>query len=186
MVGKWLGVSFVAAVLVAGCGQGTAGFDVDLYSFLTGAGKDTIPYAAPPGASNLVVSNPPQKVSLLPGLGSSFIDTARITGTMDLRNQLGSGTLGLQIYLAADSAGTYAASAAVFNPVPSAAISGTNTSVLTFGIPNLTGQLDSLFTSSSLWVRLEASVSNPGLTLLQGKAVLTGLELRLVVRDKLF
>ena len=35
MSGKWLGVFVVAAALVAGCGQGNIGFDVDLYSFLT-------------------------------------------------------------------------------------------------------------------------------------------------------
>ncbi len=186
MIGKWIGVSLVATAMLAGCGQGTVGFDVDLYSWLTGASKDTIPYAAPPGASNLAVSNTPQKISLLPGVGSSLVDTVRITGTMDLRNQSGSGTLGLQMYLAADSAGTYAASAGVFNPLPSASVSGTNTSVLTLTIPNLSARLDSLFTASTIWVRMVASVSNPGLTLLQGKAVLTGLQLRLVVQDKLF
>jgi hypothetical protein len=186
MVGKWLGVSVVAAVLVAGCGQGTAGFDVDLYSFLTGAGNNAIPYFALPNTS-ISAANTATKVNLLPGLGSSLVDTVRISGTMDLRNQTGSGTVGLQIFLAADSAGTSAASAAVFNPVPSAAVSGANTSVLTFTIPNLTGQLDSLFTKSSIWVRMQASVSNPSLTTsVQGTAVLTGLQLRLVVQDKVF
>ena len=153
MVGKWLGVSVVAAVLVAGCGQGNIGFDIDLYSFLTGAGKDTIPYAALPSTS-INASNAPQKVNLGPGLGSSLVDTVRLSGTMDLRNQTGTGTVALQIYLAADSVGTLAPNAALFNPAPSAAVSGTNTSVLTFTIPNLTARLDSLFTSSAIWVRM--------------------------------
>ena len=35
-------------VLVAGCGQGKAIFNVDVYSFMAGSGRDTIPYAIPP------------------------------------------------------------------------------------------------------------------------------------------
>lgn len=185
MVGKWVRLSLVAAALAAGCGQGTLGFDVDVYSWLKGTGKDTLPYAAP-AATSIDTANTPQKISLLPGAGSSFVDTVRISGTMDLINQSGAGTLALQIYLAADSAGTYSASAGVFNPKPSASVSGTNTSVLTFAVPNLAARLDSLFTKSEVWVRLQASVSNPGVTTLQGKAVLSGLQVRAVVQDKLF
>ena len=185
MLAKWLGVTLVCAGLAA-CGTGHATFDVDVYSWLKGSTNDTIFYGAPPGLGNVTVSNTPQKLDLLPGAGSSFVDTVRIQGTMDLRNQSGSGSVALQIYLAADSAGTYASTAALFSPAPQANVSNTNTSTITLAIPNLSATLDSLFTSSQVWVRLAATVSNPGVATLQGKGVLTSLNLHLVVSEKVF
>jgi hypothetical protein len=38
----------VLLVVVTACGQGKAIFNVDVYSFMAGTGKDTIPYAIPP------------------------------------------------------------------------------------------------------------------------------------------
>ncbi|HUK21443.1 MAG TPA: hypothetical protein VLV45_07785 [Gemmatimonadales bacterium] len=185
MFSKWLGVTLVCAGLAA-CGTGHATFDVDVYSWLEGSTNDTIPYGAPPGLGTVTISNAPQKLDLLPGAGSSFVDTVRINGTMDARNATGSGSIAFQVYLAADSAGTYAPGAALFNPPPSANVSGANTSVITLTIPNLSQTLDSLFTNSQVWIRLAATVSNPGVSLLQGKAVLTSLNLHLVVSEKVF
>src|SRR2546430_11874390 len=45
MKAKWLGVALGCAVLAggaAGCGQGRAIFNVDVYSFLKGTGRDTL------------------------------------------------------------------------------------------------------------------------------------------------
>ena len=51
---------------------------------------------------------------------------------------------------------------------------------------NLSPKGDSLFTKSAVWVRITARVSNPSGVLIQGKAVLTKLDLRVVIQDKLF
>jgi hypothetical protein len=186
MYAKWLGMTLVAASLLTGCGTGNATFDVDVYSWLNGTTNDTLAYGPLPGPGTVTINNTPQKLSLLPGVGSSFVDTVRVTGMVDLRNQTGSGSVALQIYLAADSAGTSSPSAAVFSPAPSATVNGSNTSVLLLSIPNLSAQLDSLFTKSEVWVKLAATVTNSGIAPLQGKAVLTGLQLHVVVNDKIF
>ena len=54
------------------------------------------------------------------------------------------------------------------------------------GAVNLSPKGDSLFTKSAVWVRIIARVSNPSGVLIQGKAVLTKLDLRVVIQDKLF
>ena len=188
MNSKRLGIAVALAGGAVACGQGRAIFNVDIYSFLKGSVKDTVPYAAPPLTPNFTASNTPQKINLVPGLGSSGIDTVKVTGSADLRNQSGGpGTLRFQVYLASDSAGTYAAGRdSMFNPVPSGSVSGATTTPIVFGAPNLSPTGNALFTKSAIWVRIVATVSNPTATLLQGKAVLTGLQLRVVVQDKIF
>jgi len=161
MKAKWLGLALVSAAVVTGCGEGRAIFNVDLYSFLKGTGSDTVPYFALPGFSADTAS-PPRKVNL-PGAGSS---------------------IGLQVYLAADSLGTYKPSALAIN-VPSKSVSGTNTTRDTIRV-DLSAAFDSLFTKSQLWIRFGASVSNPGATTLQGKAVLASLLLTVIIKDKFF
>jgi len=184
----WIGAALGAAIVAASCGQGRAIFNVDAYSFLKGSGKDTVPYAAPPLASNFGASTAPQKISLVPGLSSSGIDTVQVTGTGEFRNASGGpGTIKFQVYLASDSAGTYASTKdSLLSPAPSATISGANTAQVILNAPNLSPAGDSLFSKSQVWVRIVASVSNTGATLMQGKAVLTGLQLHVVVQDKLF
>ncbi|OLC05292.1 MAG: hypothetical protein AUH45_00795 [Gemmatimonadetes bacterium 13_1_40CM_69_22] len=182
MKAKWLGLALVSAAVVTGCGEGRAIFNVDLYSFLKGTGSDTVPYFALPGFSADTAS-PPRKVNL-PGAGSSIVDSVRAFGTVDLVNATGSGTIGLQVYLAADSLGTYKPSALAIN-VPSKSVSGTNTTRDTIRV-DLSAAFDSLFTKSQLWIRFGASVSNPGATTLQGKAVLASLLLTVIIKDKFF
>ena len=104
MKAKWLGAALWCVVL-AGCGQGRAIFNVDVHSFLKGTGSDTVPYFLPPGISGDTASTP-QKVNL-PGVGSSIVDSVRAFGTIDLRNATGSGSIGLQVYLAAGSDNEY-------------------------------------------------------------------------------
>jgi len=186
---RWVGVTLVAASLAAGCGQGRAILGVDVYSFLKGTGKDTVPYLVPPGVSNFAVSNVPQKINLVPGAGSSLVDTVKIDGTADLVNTAGSGTIGFQVYLAADSAGTYAASAGVFSPAPTGSPSGAGTTPIVFGIPNLSATLNALLANKEIWVRIVALVSNPAppaVAALQGRMVLKALQLRVVVQDNIF
>ena len=75
----------------------------------------------------------------------------------------------------------------LFSPAPSAALTaGANTQPIVFAVPNLSPSGNALFANSSVWIRLTATVSNSGGAIMQGKAVLTGLDLRVVVQDKLY
>ena len=104
-----------AALLSVGCGEGRAIFNVDVYSFLAGTGKDTVPYVFAPGVPD-TLSSPAQKISLPPGFGSSVVDSVRITsGAANLINAGGTGTIGFQLYVAADSASTFSTAALAMN-----------------------------------------------------------------------
>ena len=181
---KWLGVLLLSAAVAAACGEGRAIFNVDVYSFLQGTGKDTVSYFVPAGVS-ASASSAPQKVNL-PGVGSSLVDSVRAFGTADLRNATGAGTIGLQVYLAADSAGTFNPSALALT-VPTKNVSGTSTTADTIR-GDISAALNALFTTSQLWFRFQATASNPppSVTLLQGKAVLSSLLLTVIIEDKFF
>src|SRR5256885_3081928 len=182
MKAKWLGAA-LGCVVLAGCGQGRAIFNVDVYSFVKGTGSDSVAYAVPPGLSGSVGA-PPQKITL-PGVGSSIVDSVRAFGTLDLRNTTGSGTIGLDVYLAADSISTLNASAKAIT-VPTKTVSGTITTPDTIRA-DLTTAFNSLFAGTDLWVRFVANGSaDPGLTPLQGNAVLTSLQLTVIISDKFF
>jgi hypothetical protein len=182
MRAQWIWVAGLAG-LGAGCGGGHALFNVDVYSFIPPA-RDTIPYAMPPSSSG-PISSVPQKVSL-PGAGKSLALSVALQGTANLVNATGSGTIALQVYLAADSLGTYAPSAGVFTPPPSGNVSPATTTPVSFAAPDLGATLDSLFTKSALWVRLAATVSNTSLVVMQGNMVLTSLHVQVVLQPKLF
>lgn len=194
---RWVGVTFVAAGLAAGCGQGRVILNIDVYSFLAGKVNDSVPYAAPPGAVNFAVSNTPLKISLPPGAGSSGVDTVKIAGTARFSNTSGgvptAGSISFQLYLAADSAGTYPQGPnrpdSMFVPAISASgLLNAITISVPLVAPNLSPRGDSLFTKSAIWLRIAARVSNPApnVTVLVGRAVLTSLNLRVVVQDKIF
>ena len=170
-----------AALLSAACGEGRAIFNVDIYSFMAGSGEDTIPYLVPPTSSG-TVSNTPQKISLPPGFGNSVVDSVRITGTADLRNATGTGTVGLQIFIAGDSAGTFNAPDTL--GVAPAGVSGTTTTPIAIQ-GDLTAALN-LFNQSEIWIRIAATGTNPGATPITGNMVLTTLQARVVLQDKLF
>jgi hypothetical protein len=182
----WVGVAIVAASLMAGCGPGRAIFNVDAYSWLKGSKNDTVPYVAPPATNDS--ASTVTKINLPGGLGSSLVDTVQVTGTMDLRNQSGGpATLGLQVYLASDSASTYTASRdSILTPPISGTVSGSGTTPVVITANNLSPKGDSLFTKSQVWVRIVARVANATLSVVQGKAVLTGLQMHVVVQDKIF
>jgi hypothetical protein len=182
----WFSVVMALAGVAAACGDGNLNLNVDVYSWLKGSGKDSVPYIAPPLTNDSASTI--QKISLPGGLGSSVVDTVQVTGKTDFKNQGGGpGTISFQVYLAADSAGTYAAGRdSLLRPPISAAVSGSATTSSIFGAPNLSPKGDSLFTKSEVWVRVVARVNNATATLVQGTAVLTGLDLRVVVQDKVF
>lgn len=182
MKAKWLGVTLVTGAVAAGCGQGRAIFNVDVYSFLKGTGSDTVPYFVPPGPPTNAQTTP-RKINL-PGAGKSIVDSVSALGTLDLRNATGSGTIGLQVYLAGDSAGTYNPSNLAIT-VPAKGVLPATTTPDTIRA-NLTAAFDSLFTKSQLWVGFKATGSNSGATLLQGQAVLTSLLLTVVLKEQLF
>ena len=185
---KWIGIAIVLAVAAAACGEGRVIFNVDVFSWLGGSAKDSIQYVAPiPGT--FTPATFAQKVTLVPGLGSSGIDTVKVTGSARVTNQSGGpGSLRFQVYLASDSAGTYTAGRdSLFSPAPSAVLTaGADTVVLPLNVPNLSPSGNALFNKSAIWIRLEATVSNTGVGAMQGKVVLTSLNLRVVVQDKLF
>ena len=168
--------------IVAACGEGRAIFNIDAQSFMQGTGKDTIPYLIPP-ASNGTASTT-QKITLPPGFGSSNVDSVRITsGGITLMNTGGTGTIGFALYFAADSAGTFSAPAAL--NIPSTAVTGTqNVPVVITG--DLSSSVNSLFTNDVIWMRIAATGNNPGATPVTGKGVITALQIRVVLQDKIF
>lgn len=180
MRAKWLGVTVLAA-LAAGCGEGRLIVVVDVHSFVKGTGEDTIPYFIPMGGAS--VSNTPRPINL-PGAGSSIVDSVKALGTLDLANTGGTGTIGLQLYLAADSAATFSSNALALD-VPATTVSGAGTFPAT-----ITGRLnpgvDSLFTANQMWFRFQATGQNGSLTPVQGNAILTSLYLTVYISDKFF
>ncbi len=173
-------------VFVAACGQGKAIFNVNVYSFIAGTGKDTVPYIIPPSSS--ATGSTVQKINLPPGFGSSIVDSVRITnGSANLLTTSGSGRIGFQLYVAADSAGTYNAGALALSLPDTAVSAGPPISVTISG--DLSAAVQAVFTQPTVWVRLVANGSNPNalpVTGLQGKMILTALTIRVVVEDKIF
>jgi hypothetical protein len=181
-------MAIVLAAVAAACGEGRVIFNVDVYSWLNGSVNDTVPYAAPPFAS-LDTTNAAQKINLVPGLSSSGIDTVKVSGTANVMNQTGGpGALRLQIYLASDSAGTYGAGKdSLFLMAPSTNIAaGVSSQSLPLVTNNLSPSGNALFNKSAIWLRVAARVTNSSASVMQGKIVLTSLNLRVVVQDNIF
>ena len=177
---KWLWMTWLAG-LAAACGSGHAIFNVDVHSFLQGTGKDTIPYFIPPAVPESASTT--QRIDL-PGAGSSIVDSVLVAGEMDLQNQAGTGTIGLQMYLAADSLGTLSSSALALT-VPDANVSGNLVTADTI-IGRLSSNVIGLLAGKQMWVRLQAKGTNSGGVLVQGKGVLKALRLTVVMNDKFF
>jgi len=174
----------VAALFVfaAACGEGRVILNVDVYSFMAGSGNDSIPYVIPPASSGSASTF--QRIILPGGLGNSVVDSVRITtGSADLVNSGGTGTIGFSFYFAADSAGTTTAAAAL--SIPASNVTGTNTTTVPIS-GDLSGTVNSLFSRDTLWMRISATGNNPGVTPVTGTGVLTALVLRVVVQDKAF
>jgi hypothetical protein len=190
MRAKWLCVVWLAA-LAGACGKGEAIFNIDVYSFLKGTGKDMVPYAVLPGPA-VDTSSAPQLIRLL-GAGSSIVDSVLISGTDTVGNQSGSGTLAFKIYLAADSAGTRLPGALALSVAPTP-VSGTTPRPLDpISCPParpssclLLSSANPLFTKDSVWARVAVTVSNTGATPFAGHVTLRSLILSVFINAKIF
>jgi hypothetical protein len=168
-------------IFVAACGQGRAVFNVDVYSFMAGTGNDMISYTIPPGVS--ASASTFQKLQLPPGFGSSVVDSVRISvGNANLMNTAGSGSVGFSLFFASDSVGTLSASSAL--NIPATSVSGNNTVPVAI-LGDLSPAIHSLFTKDSLWMRIDATGTNSGVTPVSGQAALTALVIRVVLQDKI-
>lgn len=176
--------AFAAALLVfvAACGEGRAIFNIDVQSFMAGSGSDTIPYAIPPASSGSASTF--QMIVLPGGFGNSVVDSVRITnGSADLINSGGTGTIGFDLYFAADSAGTTTATPAL--SIAQATVSGANTTTVPIS-GDLSSTVNSLFTRDTLWMRISAVGNNPGITPVTGDGVLMSLVIRVVLQENIF
>jgi hypothetical protein len=177
MRAKWLCMVALTAT-AAGCGQGRAIFDIDVFSFLRAANADTLPYIGPlpPGVPDTI---PVQTVRSL-GIGSSsLVDTVRLIGAVDFVNRSGTGNVTFQVYF--DTARS-----AVYTGTPAFSVSGAVTPGVTttspFDIPDLPTALKPLFLASTVYVGIRASATGT----ISGTAKLTALRARIVIQDKLF
>jgi hypothetical protein len=174
---KWLCMVALAAT-AAGCGAGRAIFDIDVFSFLSAAGADTLPYVGPlpPGVPDRI---PPQAIRSLGIGGSSLVDTVRLTGSVDFVNRTGTGNVTFQVYF--DTAQT-----TVYTGTPAFSVTGAVTPGVTttspFDIPDLPTALKPLFLASTVYVGIRASTTGT----IAGTAKLTALRARIVIQDKIF
>jgi hypothetical protein len=161
----WLG-SIVLALSAAACGDGRAIFNIDVFSFLNAQKVDTLPYLAPlpPGTPDTI---PHQSVTL--------------TATLNFVNQGGTGQVGFAIYI--DSVPNVYASAPAFS-IPPVNVSGTATSQGALSA-ELLASLRPLFARSQLFIgaRVTSTATAPPVS---GVARITGLDLRIVLQDKVF
>jgi len=170
----WLAIT-AGVALAAGCGVGRTIFNVDVYSFLQGAGNDSVPYLAPSPFDTI----PPQLVNLLPiGLGSSVVESVTVSGSVDFVNQLGTGTVGLELYI--DTVPDVYAGPPAFSVTPVAVTPG-NTSTTPFQ-GDAAALSRQLFLSDKVYVGMRAVASGTAV----GKARLSALRLRIVIQDQIF
>ena len=189
MRATWLWTAVLLAA-VTGCGEGRLIFDVDLYSFLAGTAADTVrltpdPLPPLPPGTTVTDSITPIGVSLPGGLGSSLVDTVRVTGNIDVTNPTSSGSLSYAIFLASDPSPAVVYSGAPALTVGPASFPTTTTSV-PISAPNLAASVRDLFKGSGLYIGVRASVSNTGATGLKTTLKLTQLQARVVMQDKIF
>ena len=178
MRAKWLCMVALTAAAAAGCGEGRAIFDIDVFSFLSAADADTLPYVGPlpPGVPDTI---PVQTIQSL-GIGSSsLVDTVRITGSVDFVNATGTGNVTFQVFF--DTA-----KSTVYTGTPAFSVAGAVTPGATtnspFDIPDLPTALKPLFLASTVYVGIRASATGT----IQGTAKLTALRARIVIQDQLF
>ncbi len=175
-VTRLTGLAVAAGVALGlGCGEGRVIFNVDVYSFLKDAGSDSVLYIAPQPFDTI----PPQPVNLLPiGLGSSLVESVTVTGTVDFVNQVGNGTVGLELYI--DTVPAVYAGTPAFSVTPVAVTPG-NTSTTPFQ-GDAAALSRQLFLSQTVYVGMRAVASGTAV----GKARLSALRLRIVIQDKIF
>ena len=181
MRARLLWVAALAAV-AAGCGEGRLIFNIDVFSFLHTSSADQLPYRGP--LLGFPDTIPVQSVRSL-GIGSSsIVDTVRFSGSVDFVNDSGAGTVQFALYF--DSVASN-----VYNVAPAFSVSGTVTpgqpTTVPFDIPDIQTTLKPLFLASTVYVGIRAAAT-PTLpsTVVRGTAILTALQARIVVKDKIF
>lgn len=173
-----------AAVLAAACGEGHAIFDVDVFSFIAGSGGDTLHYTAPAIiATSPPISNPPLSVTLIPGLGTGVVDTVQVNGNALTENKVGKGHMSFKIFFGADSNTVYTTTP-VLTIVGNAGPGLKDDSLPFSGV--LTSAQDTLFKQKKLFVGIQVVLSNDSAAVLDGRLRLTALNLRVVIKEKLF
>ncbi|MGH7529372.1 MAG: hypothetical protein ACREMN_03230 [Gemmatimonadales bacterium] len=177
-------LALLGALLSAACGEGRAIFNVDVYSFMAGSGSDTVPYFVPPGVTDTLKS-PPQRINLPPGFSNSVVDSLRIrNGGADLVNTAGTGSVGFQLYIAADSLGALSPAALAID-IPPAAVNGVQTVPIVI-TGDLSPALNDLFTQEQIFMSLGAVGTNSGVVAVTGEMALTALEIRVVLQEHVF
>lgn len=180
-----LGLALAAAASLAlACGQGHIIFNVDVFSFLSGTGSDTISLPTVPANTGGTVSSPAKSIQLPPGLSNSVVDTVSLTGSMLLTDNTGSGTMFFQVFFGGDSASTYAGAPALYSDTVTVPNGGAGVTLLLNG--NLTQALDSLFTRSTVWIGIRASTQAGATSITNGKLRLTALNAHIVMNEKFF
>jgi len=180
-----LGVALAAAVSAAlACGQGHLIFNVDVFSFIASAGKDTITFPTIPATLGGSDSTPPLSVQLPPGLSKSVVDTVSVIGSMLLTDNTGSGTMHFEVFFAGDSAATYSGTPALYSDTVAVPNGGAGVTLTLNG--NLTQALDSLFTLSKVWIGIRATTQAGVTSITNGKLRLTALNAHVVINDKFF
>jgi hypothetical protein len=170
------------ALLAAGCGEGRAIFNVDLYSFLLADGSATQLYAAPPGVSDTVQDV--TQVSLLGGLQDSGVDSLTFIGTLSFENAAGGpGTVGFEVFFDTSQTNLFMGSAPL--SIVSAVGPGTTTTLVSDTV-EVTSTLKDIFVQPSIYVGLRIIAANPQATLLQGQVRVTALDMRLIVQEQVF
>src|SRR5438034_10317496 len=108
MKAKWLGVTLLVAVAAA-CGEGHAIFSIDVYSFMTGTGSDTL-RVPPDPLPGLPPASPPVQDSIIPvgvdlpsAMSSSIVDTVLLNGSLDVTNSTGTGTFSYEVFFSSSS-----------------------------------------------------------------------------------
>jgi hypothetical protein len=173
-------VTVAAGVMILGCGEGRAIFNVDVLSYEPQL-ADTVPYAVPGGTSITQVKDS-FGLDLPGGLGNSTVDSVSLLYASTVLNAAGGGKVRLEMFF--DSTPGNVFSSSVMR-ADSAVFSGPDTVLLgPISVPLLA---DSLFTQSKLWVGVRASVvANAGPTMTGRFVTVSVLRLRIIFQDKVF
>lgn len=170
-----------AAVLSAGCGEGRAIFNVDLYSFLLADGADTMQYVLPPPGGTLQQTT---QVPLLGGLQDSGVDSLRFTATLRFENTSGGpGNITFDVFFDTTQA-------TLFTGTPPLSIAGAvgpgATVVTVTDTIDVTSTLKDLFVYPLIHVGLRITADNPSASIIQGQVRVTAFDMRLAIQEQIF
>jgi len=173
MRAKWLCLVVLTAA-AASCGAGRAIFDIDVFSFLSAANADTLPYVGP-----LTGTIPVQTVRSL-GIGSSsVVDTVRFIGSVDFVNASGTGNVTFEVFFDTAQSTVYSGTAAL---TVGGAVTPGATTTSPFDKDIFDPAMKPLFLASTIYVGIRVSTAGA----IQGTAKLSALRARVVIQDKIF